>query len=57
MKKIRTFLRLRTQILGMLRYSLNEVTDYKYLTKKEKSILSEKDFWELRELSGCIRVV
>jgi hypothetical protein len=44
MNKILLFLKYRKQILALLKYSFNDVSDYKYLTIKERSILSEKDF-------------
>ena len=39
------YIRYKKEILGILKYSFEEVTDYKYLTKSEKKIITnEKDF-------------
>ena len=44
-------IRYRKQIIQLLRYSFNEVTEYKYLTTKEKQILkTEKEFYDLKAL-------
>lgn len=41
----------RKQIIGLLRYSLGEVHEYKYLTKKEKEIVTTpKVFHDLKAL-------
>jgi len=45
MKKLITYLRYKKEILGILKYSFEEVNNYKYLTKSEKKIITnEKDF-------------
>ena len=39
------YIRYKKEILDILKYSFEEVTDYKYLTKSEKKIITnEKDF-------------
>ena len=41
----------RKQIIQLLRYSFNEVQEYKYLTTKEKQILkTEKEFYNIKSL-------
>lgn len=44
-------LRYRKQIIQLLRYSFNEVQEYKYLTIKEKQILrTEREFYDIKSL-------
>ena len=41
----------RKQIIQLLRYSFNEVPEYRWLTNKEKQILkTEKEFYNIKSL-------
>jgi hypothetical protein len=44
MKDIITYIKLQKQIIGLLRYSLNEIENYKDLTESEKQIINEEEF-------------
>ena len=49
--KIFTYLKYRKEIMALLRYSFEEVTKYKYLTRKEKEIIpSITDYEKIRKL-------
>lgn len=53
MKKLYYYLKYRKQIVMLLRYSLNDVPvdNYRYLTRTEKSIISDlKTFKDLKSL-------
>lgn len=43
-------IRYRKQIIQLLRYSFEEVKEYHYLTRKERFILTEKQFHDLKAL-------
>lgn len=43
-------IRYRKQIIQLLRYSFGEVKEYHYLTRKERFILTEKQFHDLKAL-------
>ena len=43
-------IRYRKQIIQLLRYSFDEVKDYRYLTRKERFIITEKQFHDLKAL-------
>jgi hypothetical protein len=45
------YIRYKKEILGILKYSFEEVKDYKYLTKTEKKIITnEKDFFLIKSM-------
>lgn len=45
------YIRYRKEILGILKYSFEEVTEYKYLTKSEKKIITnKKDFYIIKSM-------
>jgi hypothetical protein len=43
-------IRYRKQLIQLLRYSFEEVKEYQYLTRKERFILTEKQFHDLKAL-------
>jgi hypothetical protein len=44
-------IRYRKQIIQLLRYSFDEVQEYRYLTTKEKQILrTEREFYDIKSL-------
>jgi hypothetical protein len=51
LKNLIAYFRYRKQILGLINYSLKEVVYYKYLTKREKQIITQKQFQEIRLLA------
>jgi hypothetical protein len=40
----------RKEIILLLRYSFDEVNDYQFLTRKEKVILTKKQFYDIKTL-------
>lgn len=51
MKKLFKYLKYRKQIMALIRYSFEEVKEYKYLTKKEKEIIkTNKEFIDIKSL-------
>ena len=52
LKDLIVYLRYRRQILALIKSHFQEVVYYKYLTKTEKSIISLKQFEQLKRLSN-----
>ena len=50
LKNLIIYLKYRKQILALIKYQLEEVVYYKYLTKIEKNIVNQKQFEEIRLL-------
>jgi hypothetical protein len=49
--EILKILKYRKQIILLLRYSFDEVQEYRYLTRKEKQIIrTEREFYDIKSL-------